>query len=545
MIDYGLSQVAWTDKNSVYQVKNGREPAYWNVDFYMPFNCGNDHLINTGYFNGITYYDYHFVNFLIESPNGPEDTCYLYNPNSASTRFAIAGSFPTSITLGAEVPFTTTYGMPLMYVYDKTRSVVAIATATAVSSDGMQATFPFPSQLSASGYGIAAVNVTASSPGYSAATTNLLSIAQSQTIVGSPFGVSVGGQTYTTINCVYVQIPYPGHGTYTQCTSGSTYNPVPVVSLYSAGQALINGARVNVGPNPTAVATYTSGAVTTTTPTGNGYTTLIKSGATRAVVANSGNNTVTILDIVNDVPVATVTVGNKPVALAVSSDSTAGYVANYADSSISRIDLTTNTVTATVAVGGNPTSVALTSAGILWVGGAGFLTEINTQNMSVTGTEAAAKNIIALGYSNSVNELIATSVDSNSNVYSDEIAPGSFRAGGTYTPVASNMISGLGTYSNQPSGQTVRAFSSTLASNSSISANQVGAPPLVVQDDWAVVTATPTGFTITDASGHVVLVNEKTPSPVTAIAVDSNLHVAYLTMPDSNTLLMVPLPGVN
>lgn len=57
VIDYGLSQVAWTDKNGVYQVKNGREPAYWNVDFYMPFNCGNDHLINTGYFNGITYYD--------------------------------------------------------------------------------------------------------------------------------------------------------------------------------------------------------------------------------------------------------------------------------------------------------------------------------------------------------------------------------------------------------------------------------------------------------------------------------------------------------
>jgi hypothetical protein len=68
---------------------------------------------------------------------------------------------------------------------------------------------------------------------------------------------------------------------------------------------------------------------------------------------------------------------------------------------------------------------------------------------------------------------------------------------------------------------------------------------LVVQDGWAVVTATPTGFTITDITGHVVLVSETTPSPVTAIAVDSTLNVAYLVMPDSNILLTVPLPGTN
>jgi hypothetical protein len=96
---------------------------------------------------------------------------------------------------------------------------------------------------------------------------------------------------------------------------------------------------------------------------------------------------------------------------------------------------------------------------------------------------------------------------------------------------------------NQSLGTQVHAFTNTLASTSSISPNQVGAPPLVVQDGWAVVSATPTGFTITDASGHIVLVSETTPSPITAIAVDSKLNVAYLTMPDSNTMLTVPLPG--
>ncbi len=57
------------------------------------------------------------------------------------------------------------------------------------------------------------------------------------------------------------------------------------------------------------------------------------------------------------------------------------------------------------------------------------------------------------------------------------------------------------------------------------------------------MTATPTGFTITDLSGHTVLVSETTPSPIAGIAVDPNLNVAYLTMPDSSTLLTVPLPG--
>jgi len=67
----------------------------------------------------------------------------------------------------------------------------------------------------------------------------------------------------------------------------------------------------------------------------------------------------------------------------------------------------------------------------------------------------------------------------------------------------------------------------------------------VVQDDWAVVSATPTGFTVTDVSGHIVMVSETTPSPIAAIAIDHALHIAYLTMPDSNTLLTVPLPGVD
>lgn len=56
-------------------------------------------------------------------------------------------------------------------------------------------------------------------------------------------------------------------------------------------------------------------------------------------------------------------------------------------------------------------------------------------------------------------------------------------------------------------------------------------------------TAAPSSFRADVAD--VVLVSEKTPSPITAIAVDANLHIAYLTMPDSSVVLTVPLPGTD
>jgi len=216
----------------------------------------------------------------------------------------------------------------------------------------------------------------------------------------------------------------------------------------------------------------------------------------------------------------------------------------YTDGTVTQVSLTSGTATATVAVGGHPTSVALTSGGVLWVGGGGFLTEVGTNPMSVVATEpVTGKTIVALGFSDSVNQLVATSVDTSGNVYADEINPSTVKPGGIYTPLASNLVSSVGTHVVQSAP--VQAYTATLASSNLKSKNQVGAPPLVVQDGWALVTATPTGFTITDIPGQVVLVSEKTPSPIPAIAVDSKLNVAYLTMPDSNILLSVPLPGTN
>ena len=481
-----------------YWVCYGEAPAIWSHTFTLNYYCGITNLV---YSNNTDTWTYTVPDVTTYLTTGAEDSCLTYTLPTASTRFAILGKLPETLTLSGEASFVTTYGMPQLYVYNGTETLVATESATSVSSDGSQATFPFPSSLQQSGYSVAVANQTNSSPGISTVGTNFLSIAQSTTIAGNPFGVAVGALTDS----------YEDRDTCDRSeTSGSTYYTFPVVSLYSTNQVMIDGVAINVGANPTAVATYTARSVTQTSSDSCDQDRDAYSGTTQAVVANSGGNSVSVLDIVNDAVLFNVTVGNQPVALAVSSDGSTAYVANYKDSTVTKVNLTAGTVAATVGVGGKPTSVALTSAGVLWVGGVGFLTEINTATMGVTATETVSgKTIVALGYSDSVGQLVATTVDGSGNVYADEINPSGVTAGGTYATLASNQVSGLGTHLDTVTHADVLSFTGTLASESIINTNQVGAPPLVVQDGWAVITATPTGFTITDISGHDVLVSEK------------------------------------
>ncbi len=555
--NYG-DQPASTGESGVYIVNNGREPAYWDIDWLEPEDCGNNSDPSAGpifqgnvSWDGLWWWQYNTSNALVYNYYPDKlaytATCVIYNMDYASRRLAILGNLPSTLTLGSEIPLTTQFGMPLLYVYDKNSNVAATETATSVSSDGTQATFPFPSSLAQSGYSLAILNQAGSAAGLVPAGVNLLSVASSQTIAGNPFGVAAQAVT-TAWQSADNDDPY-GDGT---CQgqwvydSGSYTNSSPVVTEYSLNQVNNGGTTIPVGPNPTAIAAYDPQVSHDNQDDGpcHQYRTDTTQ-MTRAIVANSGNNTVSILDIVNNAVLSTITVGNQPVALAVTSDGSIAYVANYGDSTVTEVNLNTDTPITTIPVGGQPTSVALTATGTLWVGGAGLLTEINTQNMSVVATQSTGGETIAgLGYSDQENELVTTTMDTNGNVMIDEVSPSTVQTGMPYTTVASHSVSTLGSYFNPRTHTQVRGFTGTLSQSMvPVNSNQPGAPPLVVQDGWAVVTATPTGFTITDASGHIVLVSETTPSPIAAIAVDTNLNAAYLTMPDSNTLLTVPLPG--
>jgi len=523
-------------------VSNGIAPSAWDHSVAFPIACAQG-AVPPVVFEGTQFGSNIFSLYNYGTANQAVINWVCGIPSTsiplASARFALAGAIPPSITLAAQSPFTTQYGQPIMYLFNGLggqTSLAATVSASSVDSDGSSAAFPLPSSLAQSGYGFVTANET-SSGSYQPNSFNLFSVASSQTVAGNPFGVSVGGQTDSYTICTPITI---GPITHTQCSAISTYQTAPVVSLYSSNQVLVGGTAISVGANPTAVATYTSGSVSKT----EGSVLHSFTGTTRAIVANSGSNSVSVLDIVNDALLYNVTVGNQPVALAVNTAGTAAYIANYKDSTVTEVNLTTGAAAGTVAVGGKPTSVALSAAGTLWVGGVGFLTEINASSLAVVSTESATgKTIVALGYSDQVGRLAATTVDGSGNVYVDEVSPSSVKAGGVYTPAASTSVSSLGTHLNTETKADVQSFTGTLASESIINTNQVGAPPLVVQDGWAVFTATPTGFSVSDISGNVVLFSEKTPSPVTAIAVDPSLNVAYLTMPDSNTILTVPLPG--
>ncbi len=538
--------VSELENTTGYFVKNGMAPGFWNHRFTFNFYCGTDNGIGTGTILGdngwpITTYTYANNNEYTFLQAGVEDTCYYYYNGQrgippASTRFAITGQQPQTLTLTGQSPIMTQFGLPLLYIYDNHQNLVNTITATNVSADRTQATFPFPSSLSSSAYSLAIVNQTNTGPGFSTAGTNLLSIASSQTIPGNPFGVAVNALTDAWED---------RDGCEKQTWTSSTYNTSPVVTLYSTNQVRVGGNYIGVGANPTAVVTYTGPSERVASREGCDAISDTYTGTTRAIVANSGANTVSLLDTVYNSVLNTITVGNQPVALAVTSDGSTAYVANYTDGTVTQVNLNTATPTATVAVGGNPTSVALTSAGVLWVGGVGFLAEVNTQTMGVVATQSTGeKTLSALAYSNSVGELIATSTDSSGNVNVEEVNPVTVKTGALYAAVSSHTVSSLGTYYRPLAQAQVQGFTATLGTSSiPINSNLPGTPPLVVQDGWAVVSATPTGFTITDITGHIVLVNETTPSPVAAISVDANLNVAYLTMPDSNTLLTVPLPG--
>ena len=84
---------------------------------------------------------------------------------------------------------------------------------------------------------------------------------------------------------------------------------------------------------------------------------------TYAYIANSGSNTVSLIDTATDKVMDTVAVGEYPFGVACSPDGTKVYVTNEGSSNVSVIDTATTNVTASVSVGNNPYGVAVTPDG--------------------------------------------------------------------------------------------------------------------------------------------------------------------------------------
>ena len=79
-----------------------------------------------------------------------------------------------------------------------------------------------------------------------------------------------------------------------------------------------------------------------------------------AYVANSNDNTVSVINTVSNTISTTIPVGANPFGVAISPDGFTAYVGNNSDNTLSIIDILTNTVTATTPVGDSPMGIAVT-----------------------------------------------------------------------------------------------------------------------------------------------------------------------------------------
>lgn len=213
-------------------------PAYWSHYVTLPSYCQIPaepaYLVSTNLLGENTF----AVDNWWSTIGGTATwECVTYSNQipDATTRFAYTGSIPSSVTLSALNPFSTQYGLPQLYVFsglNATPTLATTLTASSVSSDGATATFQLPSTLKESAYAFETVNQTSS--GIVPNSINFFAVAKSQTLAGSPFGVSVGSQTVNFIeanSCVRPPVK----------TTSSSNITFPVVSLYSTNQVNVNG----------------------------------------------------------------------------------------------------------------------------------------------------------------------------------------------------------------------------------------------------------------------------------------------------------------
>ena len=142
-----------------------------------------------------------------------------------------------------------------------------------------------------------------------------------------------------------------------------------------ATQASQNGATFAYIPDSLSVAVYDMATMTrvATIPTGGICATCkpsssvggiaVKLDGTRVYTANYDTDSVSVIDTLSNVVLATIPVGDFPNGIAVNSAGTRVYVANSSSNTVSVIDTGNNTVIATVPVGSFPEDVVVNASG--------------------------------------------------------------------------------------------------------------------------------------------------------------------------------------
>ncbi len=465
------------------------------------------------------------------------DQCGPYGTVNQNQQFSLDTNLPSTLTVKASSPLTTAYGSPVLLIYNRTGTSIAQSNAIGIAGDGVTATFPFPSTSSGplypDMYGTAIVNTNSDGSQHYAGGTGFFAIGHYDTSYPSAYGIAAG-MSSTFVQTCYALPRQPRY-----CTSYRYSAQFPIVSSWSQNQVIWNGGTVGVGINPSAVIAYGTSSKSTSTGSGSNFTDTDKTGTGYALVTNTGSNSVSFINLIYSTVVATTSVGRQPVAAAISPDLSTAYVVNYQDGTISRISLSSYAVESTTSVGPNPTSIDVDASGNLWVGGPNYVNEVNPSSMAVVSSMAISGNITSLAISNALNRVVTT-VAANSNGTGGQInyvsGNSSVRALDltSHAQVISESVGGTQPYASS-SEASVLPTPGQLGNGTLVSANY---------GNTLSISATPTGFIVTELTTGQPFISGTTPGPVRSIAVDPDYGYVYLTVPDDNAVITVPLPPI-
>ncbi len=427
----------------------------------------------------------------------------------------------------------------------------ATATALSVSPDGSSAIFPYPMQsggapLDAGAY----ITTITTDPAGGNQTTNgmePLYVAHNDHSFTSAFGVDEAAPE-ETITTTTTGLPHCGSGT-TKSVLGGT--PLPIVTLPTLGKLAVGSMSnlIPVGTTPTVVIAYNRTKITTTTSGGTCYTmtTTAFTGAQAALVVNTGSNNVSIVGIGQEyVPSATIAVGNQPVSAAINSAETYAYIANYGSNTISEINLQTMQVSRTLTVQTHPTTLSFDANGNLWVGGQGFLQLINLTNWSISSTFPVDGTVAGMSYDTTAGEFISTTikngdstVPANGNTLANDVLYANV-AGISYSTTSFIFVANGNTSTSNIAADNSPYTTSSINPLLAFAAQNAFNPPIYTSIDSDIIaTANGTTFTVSVLSTGSVLVSGQTPYPIRGVKLTSNM--LYLTMPESNSLVTLPL----
>ncbi|WP_327115667.1 IPT/TIG domain-containing protein [Nocardia sp. NBC_01730] len=270
---------------------------------------------------------------------------------------------------------------------------------------------------------------------------------------------------------------------------------------------------------------------------------------TRAYVAGSTSNTVTVLDTATDGVVATIPTGAGPRLFAFAPDGGRLYVSVAEDGLLSVIDTATNTITASVPVGTAPTGVSITpDGGHVYVAnqGSDTVSVIDTATNTITATIAVG--VLPTG--------VAVTPD-GSRAYVGNILGDTLSVIDTATNTITATIPGGGgpsVVAITPDGTRAYVsnnFASTLsvidtATNTITATIPVGVVPrfMTISQNGAHVYVANYGSntaSVIDTATNTLSGNLRVGQGPSGVAVTSDDSLLYVTNTDDNTLSVIPL----